>query len=119
MRMSNETQTVVKILTGIIGSVALLVTGVAVNNYAETQKEQTSDIKKILIFMNLYEYRMSQVESKIGTLETNDREFQRTFSTSIEKIGNAREQLQEFQDSDKKNSNNEQVANHQEVEKDR
>lgn len=69
--------------------------------------------------MNLYEYRMSQVESKIGTLETNDREFQRTFSTSIEKIGNAREQLQEFQDSDKKNSNNEQVANHQEVEKDR
>ncbi len=100
--MSNETQTVVKILTGIIGSVALLVTGVAVNNYAETQKEQTSDIKKILIFMNLYEYRMSQVESKIGTLETNDREFQRTFSTSIEKIGNAREQLQEFQDSDKK-----------------
>lgn len=119
MRMSNETQTVVKILTGIIGSVALLVTGVAVNNYAETQKEQTSDIKKILIFMNLYEYRMSQVESKIGTLETNDREFQRIFSTSIEKIGNAREQLQEFQDSDKKNSNNEQVANHQEVEKDR
>ena len=119
MRMSNETQTVVKILTGIIGSVALLVTGVAVNNYAETQKEQTSDIKKILIFMNLYEYRMTQAEYRIGTLETNDKEFERTFSTSIEKIGNAREQLQEFQDSDKKNSNNEQVANHQEVEKDR
>lgn len=109
MRMSNDTQTVVKILTGIIGSVALLITGVAVNSYVDKEVKETESLDKILRFMTLYEYRMTKAESQIEKLELNDREFERSFSNSMEKLSNARSQIQEA-DFSKKNSSNEQVA---------
>lgn len=95
MRMSNDTQTVVKILTGIISSVALLIAGVSVNNFVENERDESKKLEEIMSFIKLYEHRMTRVESQVEQLDLNDREFEKVFSASLEKITSSRAQLQE------------------------
>lgn len=95
MRMSNETQTVVKILTGIISSVALLIAGVSVNNFVDNERNESKKLEEIMSFIKLYEHRMVKVESKVEQLDLNDREFEKVFSASFEKMTSARNQVEE------------------------
>lgn len=102
--MSNETQTIAKYVIGTITSIFLLIVGVNISSYVEQEKKESESLEKILQFITLYEYRMVEVEKKVEQLDLNDREFEKVFSASLEKITSSRAQLQES-DYYKKNSN--------------
>lgn len=105
MRMSTENQTIVKILTGIIGSVALLITSVAFNNFIDNIEKQSEKLEKIEEYIIKQDSRINEQKQRLDYVERDISQYNSKVDRIIDNLAESRNQLNQIYQSDKKKSN--------------
>lgn len=100
--MSNESQVVVKILTGVVGSVALLISGVALNNYVDSEKKESEKLDKVYEYILKQDTKIEIHDLKIGALERDILQYNSKVDKIIDNLAESRNQLNEAFHADKK-----------------
>lgn len=102
MRMSTENQTIVKILTGIIGSVALLITSVAFNNFIDNIEKQSEKLEKIEEYIIKQDSRINEQKQRLDYVERDISQYNSKVDRIIDNLAESRNQLNQIYQSDKK-----------------
>lgn len=100
--MSSESQVIVKILTGVVGSVALLISGVALNNYVDSEKKESEKLDKVYEYILKQDTKIEIHDLKIGALERSYNNYTEKVDRVIQSIGESQRQLNDAALYDKK-----------------
>ena len=100
--MSTENQTIVKILTGIIGSVALLITSVAFNNFIDNIEKQSEKLEKIEEYIIKQDSRINEQKQRLDYDEPDITQYNSKVDRIIDNLAKSRNQLNQIYQSNKK-----------------
>ena len=99
LRMSNDTQITVKILTALLGAVALVIFTAAVNSWVKDQSEQKAKIDMMFNYVltssikdSLRDDRISQIQARMNI---HEKETNESISKLYESLYNSQKQLSE------------------------
>ena len=99
MRMSNDTQVTVKILTALLGAIALVIFTASVNSYVKDQSEQKAKIDMMFNYILTSSIKDSLRDDRINSIQIRMEQHEKQTNESIgklyESLYNSQKQLTE------------------------
>jgi hypothetical protein len=99
MRMSNDTKITVKILTALLGAIALVIFTASVNSYVKDQAEQKAKIDMMFNYILTSSIKDSLRDDRINSIQLrmdlHERETNESIGKLYESLYNSQKQLTE------------------------